>query len=139
MLNDREERISDVLESRYGEKAARTFTGGIVVLCSASKDKMAQSAHSLREVLKMIVNDGIPHEKARQEGGNDGKTTRFARDLDAVMIPGRRKLPGDALYRKILKNREKLLGIAHHGTPPTEHEYRAIVDLVHRPPKIFVN
>lgn len=128
MLNDREERISDVLESRYGEKAARTFTGGIEVLCSASKDKMAQSAHSLREVLKMIVNDGIPHEKARQERGNDGKTTRFARDLDAVMIPGRRKLPGDALYRKILKNRDKLLGIAHHGTPPTDHEYRAIVD-----------
>lgn len=132
VLGDREKRMAAALESKYGEKVARAFRGGIEVLYSASEDKVAQSAHSLREVLDMIVkadkggdkrDDRLPEEE-----GDSKKDTRFARDLDAVMIPGRRKLPDDTLYKKIVKNRVELLRIAHHGTPPPADKYRRTVD-----------
>ena len=129
MLTDRETRIAQILESSYGERAARSFRGGIEVLDHTNEDRVSQSAHSLREVYTIIVDQAGKGGAGAGRGkkGKDGKRP-FADKLAAATLRGPLPAPDRSIYKKVYKNREKLISIAHHRHPPTDDEYKTIVD-----------
>ena len=127
MLSDKERKIAKVLENQYGGKVAGAFRGGIEVLDHYNEDKVCQSAHSLREVLGMILNQekADSGKKRKDEAGKDGKG--FVHNLSVAMNRMGQPTHDDILYRKIGQNRDRLISIAHHGGEQDVERYKPIV------------
>lgn len=128
MLSDREKKIGKVLESRYGEKTAGAFRGGIEVLDHDNEDRVSQSANSLRGVLVMILNQEKVDsgKRCKDEAKKDGKG--FAYNLSVAMNRVGQPTHDDSFYRKIAKNKDLLNEIAHHGGEQNVEKYKIIVE-----------
>ena len=129
MLTDREMDISRLLEARYGDVAAGAFRGGIEVLGHTNDDRMHQSAHSLREVLALILTHERKSGGKRAPGkkGCKGKPG-YGPSLALAASGGLPLSPDDALFKGLGDIRDRLVSIAHHGGRTPDHKYKSLVN-----------
>ena len=128
MLTEKEKYISLMLEARYGDAAAGAFKGGIEVLGQTHDDRMHQSAHSLREVLSMILicERKSSGKKAPAKEDHDGGQG-YGRSLALAASGGLGQSPDDALFKGMSDIRENFSSIAHHSGQTSYHEYKELV------------
>lgn len=128
MLTEKEKYISLMLEARYGDAATGAFRGGIEVLGHTHDDRMHQSAHSLREVLSMILilERKSGGKKAPAKEDRDGGQG-YGRSLALAASGGLEQSPDDALFKGMSDIREDLSSIAHHSCQTSYHEYKELV------------
>ena len=129
MLSEKEKCISLMLKARYGDTAAGAFEGGIEVLGHTNDDRMHQSAHSLREVLSMILNYERKNsdKKAPSKEGRDSKQG-YGQSLALAASRGLGQSPDDALFKGMSDINKALQSIAHHSHQTPYHEYKELVD-----------
>ena len=129
MLDEREEYIFRLLEARYGDVTACTFRGGIEVLDHTNDDRIHQSAHSLREVLSMIlVYDQKNANKNTSGKGENSKTKGYGSALAHATSSRLIESPEDSLFKGLNDTIKNLHSIAHHSQRTLNHEYKALVD-----------
>lgn len=123
----RQSKIIGYLEER-DPKISDTFKGGIEVLKSNYSEKIAQSAHSLREVVYLLTRLAEIRKLGRIRTMSNKKTRK--QDLIENLDPTK-GAPEDAyvLYDDLVKNKLKWFSsVAHHSEFPDERKFRAKVD-----------
>ena len=126
----RQQKLLDDL-TRYDPKIAKCYLGALKVLEQNNPDKIAQSAHSIREVIEQLARipdrEDIPkqYEKTDKEGPREKRDTRKNRL--------RRLDPLDSISHIEHYTTDDLVGdefldwfqkVSHHGMHPTERKYR---------------
>lgn len=127
-LNDQQQRVNDKL-SQIDLRLGRIYRGSLSALrLQSNEDFLAQSAHSLREVIVGLSMKGdVPKEvkerleKNRNTGGVVQGLLYFFDPLGAV---GLNQNPYVYLYNEY---QDKLNNIAHHRVRPSLEEYQTLV------------
>lgn len=126
-LTSKQIKIAELL-NELDNKIAEAYVGGIITLQQGDQDKIAQSAHSLREVIYMFTRLDEIKKLGRVKTISTGKTRKqdLIKHLDPV-----RGAPEEAyvLYDELVNDKLKWFAIvAHHSEYPSETKFRKRIE-----------
>ena len=117
--------------TRYDPKIAKCYLGALEVLEQNNSDKIAQSAHSIREVIEQLTRIPDRKDTPKQFEKTDKEGHREKRDNRDIRL--RRLDPLDSISHVEHYTTDDLVGdefldwfqsVSHHGMYPTERKYR---------------
>lgn len=123
ILKEKERKIFERLEE-LDPKIAETFRGGIEVLETNYSERIAQSAHSLREVIYLLTRMDEIKQIGRVKTISKGKTRKqdLIKNLDPI-----KGTPEEiyVLYDELVEDKLKWFSaVAHHSEVPNEDKFR---------------
>lgn len=116
-------------------RLARMYKGALSTLQNtANEDRIAQSAHSLREVIDHLSNRGNSDLPASLEERNKSdRTHRTVRGLNTLFDPQAGSAVTQNPYKRLYDEYQvQLNGIAHHSEHPSEETYHELVEGLER-------
>lgn len=130
-LDDQEQKIFEKI-SEVDVSMGRMYKGALSVLrTTGNEDRIAQSAHSMREVIDHLSNKGTAFmpKQVKDQIKNDRSTRRTVHGLRFYFDPqARLETVGDPYKHLYDQYQTELNAIAHHeNTRITEVEYRALL------------